>query len=206
MKRAARLLLLICAILLLSLPTLAHETRESEDHPFILVFGWRNEPALVGQINGPLVGITMRAEETEGDHEEGDEHDDGETSNEGDDHDEETADHDHGEGNVPVTNAELQVEVTFGPASVTLPLRPAFGEPGQYVADLIPTRPGDYTFRVFGTIGEWEIDEVFTSADGFFSSIEPLEGVSFPDSLPSIVDIMERIAAIEARLDAVEGE
>lgn len=193
MKRVVRLILLAFAILLLSLPTLAHETRESEDHPFILVFGWRNEPALVGQVNGPEVSITMRAEETEGD----DEHDE-----EGD----EEADHGHGEGNEPVTNAELQVEVTFGPASVTLPLRPAFGEPGHYIADLIPTRPGDYTFRIFGTIGEWDIDETFASADGFFSSVEPLEGVSFPDSLPSIVDIMDRIAAIEARLDAVEGE
>jgi hypothetical protein len=49
------------------------------------------------------------------------------------------------------------------------------------------------------------MDEVFTSADGEFGTVEPAGDNTFPDELPSIVELLERIAALEARLEALEA-
>jgi hypothetical protein len=95
---------------------------------------------------------------------------------------------------------ELQAEVTFGDQSITLTLEPERNEPGHYSADLIPALPGDYSFRVFGTIGELEVDEVFTSADGEFSSVEPLTDIVFP-----VIEDEDRISALEARIAELEA-
>ncbi len=175
------LLLLIAGLF----SSMAHEGREVGEYQ--LVFGWRVEPALVGFPNGPELFIRPQA---------GDEH------AEGEDHAE-----DHEEVENPLAGVEisLQVEVSFGPATRTLAMRPVFGETDHYIADLIPTRPGDYSFRVFGMIGDTEIDEVFSSADGSFSSVEPAGDATFPDELPSIIDLLERIAALEARIAELEG-
>ena len=160
----------------------AHEGREVGDYE--LVFGWRVEPALAGYPNGPELYISLHEE-----------------------HEDEEADHEHeGEENpMEGVDVSLQVEVTFGPATRTLEMRPAFGEVGHYIADMIPTRPGDYTFRVFGTIGDMEVDEVFTSADGGFSSVEPASDVTFPDEIPSVVDLLERIAELEAQVESLQS-
>ena len=74
----------------------------------------------------------------------------------------------------------LQLEVMFGDQSRVLRVRRVYGQPGHYTADLIPTRPGDYSFRLSGTINGVEIDEVFSSADGEFSTVEPVEDIQFP--------------------------
>jgi hypothetical protein len=103
----------------------------------------------------------------------------------------------------------LQTEVTFGDQALTLTLEPAYGESGHYVADLIPTLAGDYSFRVFGTIGAVAVDETFSSADGEFSTVEPLEDVLFPvienDAEARIRALEARIAELEARLAALEA-
>ena len=74
----------------------------------------------------------------------------------------------------------LQLEISFGDQTKVLRLRAVWGEPGNYTADLIPTQPGDYNFRLSGTIGETEVDETFTSADGDFSTVEPVSDIMFP--------------------------
>ena len=109
------------------------------------------------------------------------------------------AEHMHSEEMTPVIEADLQVEVTFGPESVTLRLQPVSDEPGRYTAALIPTLPGDYTFRLFGTINGVEIDEIFSSADGQFASVEPAGDILFP-AQPSTADLLARIEALEAEL------
>ena len=63
---------------------------------------------------------------------------------------------------------------------------------------MYPCRAGEYRFRVFGTIGEPAIDEVFTSTAGEFSSVEPVSDSSFPDAIPSTVELWEQIEALEA--------
>ena len=88
----------------------------------------------------------------------------------------------HRETEEPLEGLEdtLELEVSFGPASKTLRLRAVVGEPGHYTADLIPMQPGDYSFRLTGTIGDTEVDETFDSADGEFSSVEPISDIQFP--------------------------
>jgi hypothetical protein len=82
----------------------------------------------------------------------------------------------------PVEGLEesLQLEVSYGGQSKVLNLRAVWNEPGHYTADLIPTQPGDYSFRVTGTIGSVEVDELFDSADGEFSSVNPISDIQFP--------------------------
>ncbi|MDX2137761.1 MAG: hypothetical protein SF123_06670 [Chloroflexota bacterium] len=116
--------------------------------------------------------------------------------------------HDAPEGSEFFADVEvsLQTEVTFGSETITLPLEAAWGETGHYLADLIPTLPGDYTFRVFGSIGDVAVDETFTSADGEFSSVEPATDVMFPAA--GIIDaeaLLTRIEALEARIAELEG-
>ena len=104
------------------------------------------------------------------------------------------------EGENPLEGIEisLEVEVSFGPDSRTVALRPEWGTSDHYIAEIIPSRAGDYSFRVFGTIGEQAIDEAFTSTAGEFSSVEPVSNVSFPDAIPSTVELLEQIEALEA--------
>jgi hypothetical protein len=60
----------------------------------------------------------------------------------------------HHESEEPVEGAEetLKLKVQFGSQSKELDLRAAWGEPGRYVAQLTPTRPGDYKFVLTGTL------------------------------------------------------
>jgi hypothetical protein len=88
---------------------------------------------------------------------------------------------------------------------MTLRLEPDSDEPGRYIAALIPTLPGDYTFRVFGTINDVEVDETFSSADGQFAGVEPAGDILFP-AQPSTADLLTRIEALEAELAELQGE
>lgn len=187
------ILAILVLLLATALPALAHETRTTDDG-LDLVFGWRSEPALAGEPNGPEIRIALSVTE---------EHEEEEHEEEGE-HSEESGDH-HGDEGV-VEDAELQVEITFGDQSITLELRPAYGEPGWYVADLIPTLPGDYTFRVTGTAAGIEIDEVFTSADGEFSSVEPASDIQFPLAAPSAVELMALIEDLQAQIDELRAQ
>jgi hypothetical protein len=141
-----------------------------------LVFGWRSEPALVGVFNGPELFVYELTED--------------------------------GERGDPVSGLAdgLSLEISFGPASRTLTLREAFGDPGHYIADLIPTRPGDYSFHVTGTINDVGIDEVFTSADGEFGSVEPASDIMFPDeTMPTIQDLQAQIDELRAIIEALQA-
>jgi len=50
--------------------------------------------------------------------------------------------------------SNLQIKAIFGAESKVLALQP-LGEdtPGQFVAPMLPTRPGTYTFHLSGTVG-----------------------------------------------------
>lgn len=60
-------------------------------------------------------------------------------------------------------------------------LRPLTGSPGSYVGDILPTRPGDYTFLVKGKIEQLEVNERFESGPGRFDVVRPLAANSYPD-------------------------
>lgn len=170
----------VCLVLLIALAATfavdkayAHEGREVGN--YTIEIGWRVEPAYTGLMNGPEITVT-RHEESETD-----DHDDeatpqatGEHSNEGAD------DHENAANGVVGLESTLQIEVAFGPSTRVLTLRPVSDQPGHYTADLIPTRPGDYIFRVFGKIEDLEVDEKFSAAEGQFSTVDPIEDIQFP--------------------------
>jgi hypothetical protein len=154
----------------------AHEHREVGEYE--IGFGWQVEPAYVGVFNGPELTI---------------------------------AHHDTGE---PVEGAEetLELTVSFGSQTKTLALEPAFNEPGRYVAYVTPTRPGDYSFELTGTISttdaltETVVSEIFTSADGEFSSIEPIGDVLFPDDELDMVGMQSQIDALREEIEALQEQ
>ena len=96
---------------------------------------------------------------------------------------------------VPVEGLEetLRVEITHvaSDASKTLDLYPVTGEPGHYIASLIPTAAGVYEFRVFGSLEGTNVDETFVSigAGGGFDDIRTSAELQFPVQLPEIREI-----------------
>lgn len=157
------------AVLLVSAVS-AHEGREIGD--YTIEIGWRVEPAYTGLINGPEITITRHQGENN--------HDEAEATPEASHTNETSGDHNEENNGVIGLEDTVQIEVLFGPAARVLNLRAVRDEPGYYTADLIPMMPGDYTFRVFGTIEGVEIDETFSAADGQFSSVEPIADIQFP--------------------------
>ena len=121
---------------------------------------------------------------------EGDEHDSDEATSE----DSPEASHNQPEA-APVEDAyeTLQVEVTHVPtgASKVLNVRPLFNAPGEYVGDLVPTAPGVYEFRFFGTIGGKTVEETFVSkgAGGDFDDVRSSVDLQFPVKLPELREI-----------------
>jgi hypothetical protein len=72
--------------------------------------------------------------------------------------------------------SSLKVEIVYGEQSKTLSLQP-LGEdtPGQFVAPLTPTRPGEYTLRFSGQIGDAEVNAEATPEE-----VESADVVLFP--------------------------
>lgn len=114
--------------------------------------------------------------------------------------------HDTGE---PVEGLEssLSLMVHYGDQSRLLEVYPIGDEPGHYGADLIPTLPGDYGFHLFGTIGELEVDEMFSSADGEFASIDPAVDIEFPlVQMPDGFELQAQIDDLRAEIEALKAE
>lgn len=98
---------------------------------------------------------------------------------------------------------------------MTLEMRPrfvvgVFGEPGDYRATFMPTRPGTYTFHFTGAIDGTEIEESFTSGPDTFNDVDDPAEISFPVQDPSTAELSERIerdtARMEEALQAGEGD
>ena len=87
---------------------------------------------------------------------------------------------------VPVEGAEktLKVQIRQGASTREFPLRAVFGQPGYYVADIVPTRDGDYQWTFVGSINGDQINEKFDTADGKFDKVDPASALQFPQALP----------------------
>lgn len=163
----------------------AHEGREVGEYRFVV--GWIEEPAYEGMKNGVDVRVTKPAQVQAHAHEGA----------------EKEAHHEL----VPVEDLQdaLQVEVTHVPTGAmrTLQLRAVSGEPGRYAADLIPTAPGVYEFRVLGSVEGNPIDEVFASrgAGGGFDDIQSAAGLQFPVQL---TELRELESAVRGALDTAQ--
>lgn len=105
----------------------------------------------------------------------------------------------------------LDVEVTFGDETQPFTLEPffevgEFGTPGDYRAFLIPTEPGQYSFRFSGTIDGEDVDETFTSGPGTFDDVENPRSAEFPVELPTTGELAERIDREVPRLTSSIGD
>src|SRR5262249_42794311 len=100
---------------------------------------------------------------------------------------------------VPITGAEktLKVQMRQGAATKEFALRAVFGQQGYYVADIVPTRDGDYQWTFVGSIGETQVNEKFDSADGKFDRVEPQTALQFPVALPDPSVLTAGVAAAQ---------
>lgn len=101
----------------------------------------------------------------------------------------------------------LQVEVTHqaSGSSRIFDLRAVPEQPGDYAADLIPTAPGVYEFRVFGTIEGLAVDETFVSrgGGGDFDDIVSSAELQFPETLPETRELESAVrGALNTAQDA----
>jgi hypothetical protein len=133
------------------------------------VVGWANEPAYVGFPNA--VQLTLS---------------------------------DSGRAIADLGADELKVEVTFGDQKTApLPIEPAFqvgsfGNPGEYHANLIPTRAGNYSFHFFGTIKGSAYDQTFTSGEQTFDAPRNPADVSFPAKDPTAGELAASIERLSS--------
>lgn len=134
----------------------AHEVRVIGDGQYHIVVGFQNEPTFLNDKTGLEFFVSSIPEGV-----------DPETAEEGE--------------LPPVEGLEetVQAEVSFGGSEpMALPIDASFGQPGAYESTFYPTAEGDYTFHIFGQIGDLEVDEEFTSGPETFSSIAA--GTQYP--------------------------
>jgi len=140
---------------------------------FHFVVGWANEPTYAGYPNAAIVILTDANDK-------------------------------------PVLNLgdTLQVDVGFsGQAPTTLSFEPAFevgefGTAGDYHANLVPTRPGTYTFRIHGKIRGDSVDETFTCGEKTFDCAKDPAEVQYPVKDPNNSALDTKITREAARLQA----
>ena len=145
-----------CALLVAPSIVGAHETRTIAGDRYQIVVGFMNEPVFAGDKSGLEFWVTEISAAT-------------------------PAANDEAEG-APVEGlAEtLQAEVIFGDQTMELPLTAIWNEPGGYGSVFFPMAAGDYTFRIFGTVRDTEIDETFTSGPETFGAVEDPAPLQFP--------------------------
>jgi hypothetical protein len=141
--------------------------------PYHLEIGWHVEPTYTGQPNAVEATIT-------------------------DDKDQ------------PITDLgpdDLQATIsTAGQTSPKIAFEPAFdleegdGTPGQYIAPLVPTAPGDYTFEIAGTIHGTNVDIQVTSGDSTFDPVAGTSDLEFPVKLPTMAEVSTHLDRIDGRI------
>ncbi len=97
----------------------------------------------------------------------------------------------------------LQVEVTHLSTTVSraMPLIEVYQDPGHYVAEFIPTAPGDYRMRFFGSIEGNPIDETFDSGPDTFDTVIASDAIQFPVVLESNRELQN---ATQGAIDGIE--
>jgi hypothetical protein len=93
----------------------------------------------------------------------------------------------------------LKADVTYGGLTTPQPLTIAarFGQPGKYSGYVLPTKVGEYTFHITGTIGTMNIDEKFQSGPGRFGSIESTDPLQYPQKVDSNADLAARLDQLQ---------
>ena len=105
-----------------------------------------------------------------------------------------------------VTGAErtLKVDIRQGAQTKTFDLRAVFGQPGYYVADIIPTRDGDYVWTFNGAIGDDKVAEKFDTADGKFNAVERAARLEFPIAAPDPAQVSSDIQSARSAAESAQ--
>ena len=143
---------------------LAHE--RVEIGPYVVIVGWVNEPAIVGERNALFLEITENDEPVIG------------------------------------VEATLDAELLYGGRTFRSNLTPSLTS-GQYTVEFFPTVRGQYSVRLFGSIGEIEVDEVVEPEEVFSA-----ERIQFPEPEPSVRELQretqQQMDALENRLQTAQ--
>jgi hypothetical protein len=105
-----------------------------------------------------------------------------------------------------VTGAEttLKVQIRQGAQTRLFDLRAVFGQPGYYVADIVPTRAGDYVWTFSGSIGADQVNAAFDTADGKFDAVAAGTDVQFPVAAPDPDQVTTQLQAANATAQRAE--
>ena len=99
--------------------------------------------------------------------------------------------------------SNLQVEIIHVSTNISraFPLTELVDDPGHYIAEFVPTAPGDYILRFFGSIEGNAIDETFDSGPDTFDTVIASDAIQFPVVLESNREIQN---ATRGALDAIQ--
>lgn len=145
-----------CALLVAPAMVDAHEVRSIADGTYQIVVGFMDEPAFAGEKNGLEFWVSDISAATP------------------------TADGEVEGAPVGGLEETLKAEVIYEDQTMELELSPRWNEEGAYESPFFPMKPGDYTFRIYGTIDGTDIDESFTSSPEGFGSVEDPAPLHFP--------------------------
>jgi hypothetical protein len=100
----------------------------------------------------------------------------------------------------------LKVEVRFGsqtsgPLDIERAFGSAFGRKGDYRAQIVPTRPGTYSFHFTGAVDNQKIDETFTSSEKTFDDVQNASAIEFPVKDPSPADLSGLVQRLGPRVN-----
>ena len=110
--------------------------------------------------------------------------------------------------------SNLQVEIIHVSTNISraFPLTELVDDPGHYVAEFVPTAPGDYRVRFFGSIEGNAIDETFDSGPDTFDTVIASDAIQFPVVLESNREIqnatrgaLEAVQELETDLEATSS-
>lgn len=112
-----------------------------------------------------------------------------------------------GDLNTDCDHPDIQVTVAFGSAtSKPLCPQPAYdpdtglGRKDEYDAALTPTKAGDYTFHLYGTIHGVKVDHTVKSAPDTFDTVGDASAVEFPTAAPALSDVAAKVDQVGTRV------
>lgn len=177
------LAILACGLWAVAAPeqSAARERRSVLDGRFELIVGFLDEPPYDGEPNGLYLRVTDSLEPTPTP-------DPDETP---------TPDPDATPGAEPEPETALKAEVRYGDQTRPLNLVQDAADPTIYRAIFVPTQPGDYAFRIFGTLVGTEFDEEFRSGPDTFPGVIGVGDVQFPSEIPVGQGLIEAFAEAE---------
>jgi hypothetical protein len=156
-------------------PAAAHAVQQVG--PYTVTIGWLHEPTYVGEQNAVQFLVHDASGPVDG-----------------------------------LSTDHLSLVVSTGSAqSDPLDFAPTFdpdtglGMPGEYLAPIIPTAPGAYTFHLKGKIRNQAVDLTVTSSDSTFDSVVSPSGIQFPVRLPAMGDVVTRLDRVDPRIATAQA-